>query len=252
MLAHSKSDDKKDQWFVNLLTDTPMQIDSVLSGFDTHLFCNVLALEAEDFISSLPREDAGVVVANMGQQNELAQGLTLSQSAVKDKLSKFMTFALSLSVLLRSGDYTTLIAGLESVLKEYAQWIEEDSESAALHPEKYPNLRPFRLAFAEGLDFKQVVACTGSLFKQFYMKFDSFSADILANKQLFDTVIRFDQFVKQDFLKFVIKVMGEVSRVVVGNALSDKGSVYALNHAWQTRKNAKAASAKRFAGGTPV
>ena len=42
----------------------------------------------------------------------------------------------------------------------------------------------------------------------------------------------------QDFLKFSIKLAGEVSRAVVGAALSDCTSIFALNHAWQARKQA--------------
>jgi len=245
-MSHSKSDEKK---FNDLLSETPMQIDSIVSCFSTHLFCNVLVLEAGDVLPSLPRDEGSIVMASFGVQNELLQGISISQQVLKEKLVDYLTFGMSLSVLLRSGDYVALIAGLDSVMKEYAQWIELGRDAASLHPEKFPNLRPYRIAFAEGLDFKQVVLCVTSLFKQFYMKFDSFSSDIVSNKQQVETVVRFDQFVRLDFLKFVVKVMGEVSRVVVGNALSDRNSIYSLNQAWQSRKVMKA---KRAANPTAV
>ena len=93
--------------------------------------------------------------------------------------------------------------------------------------------------FAEGLDFKQVVLCFGSLLKQTYMKFYSFMTEIANDKQMLDVVVRFDQFVKQEFLKYCIKVTSEVSRAVVGTALADQRSIFALSHAWQARKCTK-------------
>lgn len=224
MMIHLKSEEKKDQVLAGILSEAPGKIDALLSCFEQRLFCNVLALESEDFVAVVRDEGAGV-------PNELSQGLTVPQATVKQKLVQYLTFGMSLSGLMHTGEQTQFVVGLESLMKEYAQWVQEDGSAPGLHPDRYPNLRPYAVPFADSLDYKQVVLCFGSLLKQTYMAFDSFASDILDSKQLYDTVIRFDQFVMQDFLKFSLKLAGEVSRAVVGAALSDCTSIFALNHA---------------------
>lgn len=231
MMIHLKSEEKKDQVLAGILSEAPGKIDSLLSCFEQRLFCNVLALESEDFVSVVRDEGAGV-------PNELSQGLTMSQAVVKQKLVQYLTFGMSLSGLMHTGEQTQFVVGLESLMKEYTQWVQEDGSAPGLHPDRYPNLRPYAVPFADCLDTKQVVLCFGSLLKQTYMAFDSFASDILASKQLYDTVIRFDQFVMQDFLKFALKLAGEVSRAVVGAALTDSTTIFSLNQAWQARKQA--------------
>ena len=238
MAAHARAEEKRDQWLMELLNESPGKIQELMNCFDQRLFCNVLALESEDYFLQL-RDDAAGGSGSGAYPNDLLQGVVLAPQIMKQKLVQFLTFGLSLSILLHTGDDAQFVAGLDSVMREYTQWVQEDGSAPGQRPDRYPNLRPYMVPFAEGLDFKQVVLCFGSLLKQTYMKFFSFMAEIAGDKQMLDVVVRFDQFVKQEFLKYCIKVTGEVSRAVVGTALADQSTIFALNQAWKARKCAK-------------